>query len=263
MNEQRRIPWWLTGIGIIVAIWLIAPVLIVVPLSFTGKESFEFPPSTWSLMNYERFFTDPSWRDGLVNSIVLGLVVAAVAVVLGTLASFAIVRGHFPGKGLVNALVLSPMIAPGIVVAVAVFGVFLGWKLAGTFTGFVLAHTMLAVPFVVVTVSTSLNGFDRNLERAAASLGANPVEVFFKVTLPLIMPGVASGALFAFVTSFDEVVIALYLKSPTYFTLPTKMYTSVTSEVDPTIAAASTVILVLTTMAILLPTFLRRKKSNA
>lgn len=261
MNEHRKVPLWLKAVGVVVAIWLIAPVLIVVPLSFTGKESFEFPPSTWSLVNYQTFFTDPSWRDGLVNSLVLAVVVALIAVVLGTLAAFGIVRGRFPGKGVVNGLVLAPMIAPGIVVAVAVFGVFLGWRLAGTFQGFVLAHTMLAVPFVVVTVSTSLNGFDRTLDLAGASLGASPVTVFRRVTLPLIMPGVLSGALFAFVTSFDEVVIALYLKSPTYFTLPTKMYTSVTSEVDPTIAAASTVILVVTTTLILLPTFLRRKRN--
>ena len=185
---------------------------------------------------------------------------AIVAVILGTLAAFGLVRGRFPGKGLVNALVLAPMIAPGIVVAVAVFGVFLGWRLAGTWIGFLLAHAMLAVPFVVVSVSTSLSSFDRTLERAAASLGASAVTTFRRVTLPLIIPGVASGALFAFVTSFDEVVIALYLKSPTLYTLPTKMYTSVTSEVDPTIAAASTVILVVTTTLILLPTFLRRNR---
>lgn len=260
MSDTRRIPIWLMGIGVVVAVWLIAPVLIVIPLSFTGKDSFEFPPTTWSLDYYQTFFTDPAWRNGLVTSLILGVVVAIVAVILGTLAAFGLVRGRFPGKGVVNALVLAPMIAPGIVVAVAVFGVFLGWRLAGTWPGFLLAHTMLAVPFVVVTVSTSLSSFDRTLERAAASLGASALTTFRRVTLPLIVPGVASGALFAFVTSFDEVVIALYLKSPTLYTLPTKMYTSVTSEVDPTIAAASTVILVVTTTLILLPTFLRRNR---
>jgi len=263
MNDVRRPPMWLKAIGVIVAVWLAAPVLIVIPLSFTGRDSFQFPPQTWSLKYYEKFFTDPTWRDALFTSLTLGLAVAALAVIIGTLAAFGLVRGSFPGLGLINALVLTPMILPGIVVAVAIFGVFLTWRLNGTFLGFLLAHTAIAVPFVVVTVSTSLRSFDRTLELAAASLGAGLITRLRRITLPLILPGVLAGALFAFVTSFDEVVIALYLQSPTYRTLPVKMYSSVTSEVDPTIAAASSVILVATTAVILSATFMRRSRHAA
>ena len=184
-----------------------------------------------------------------------------LATVLGTAASVALVRGRFPGKSFVNGLLLAPMIVPVIVVAVATFGTFLRWQLVGTFTGFLLAHTVLALPFVVVTVSSALRTFDDRLELAAASLGAGPLTRLRRVTLPLVLPGVLSGAVFAFVTSFDEVVVALYLQAPQMRTLPVRMYTSVTSEIDPTIAAASTLILVVTTLLILLPQLIRRGES--
>ena len=263
MNDTRRVAWWLKLISLVVAIWLVAPVLIVIPISFTARDSFQFPPSSWSLKYYENFFTDPTWRDALVMSLILAVVVAILATILGTMAAFGLVRGNFRGKGLINGLVLAPMILPGIVVAVAVFGVFLSWRLTGSFVGFLLAHTMIAVPFVVVTVSTALAGFDRNLERAAASLGASWWTRVRRIILPLILPGVLSGALFAFVTSFDEVVISLYLQSPTLRTLPVKMYSSVSGETDPTIAAASTVILVITTAIILSATLFRRRRDAA
>lgn len=257
----RKPPLWLIAVGAFVAMWLVLPVLIVIPLSFTGADSFQFPPNSWSLDYYVNFFTDRRWREAFVSSLILAVVVAIVATFLGTLAAFGIVRGDFPGKSLVNGFLLTPIIAPGIVIAVAVFGVFLSWRLTGSFLGFVLAHGMLAIPFVVVTVSTSLRGFDRNLERAAASLGAGKLTTFRRITLPAILPGVLTGALFAFVTSFDEVVVALYLQSPTFRTLPVKMYTSVANETDPTIAAASTIILVITTALILLPQLLRRNSN--
>lgn len=255
-----RTPWWLIAVGVVVGVWLIAPVLIVIPLSFTGRDSFQFPPESWSLDYYVNFFTDRRWREALVASVILAVVVAAFSTVLGSLAAFGLVRARFPGKSLVNGFVLAPLVAPGIVVAVAVFGVFLSWRLTGSFVGFVLAHSMLAIPFVVVTVTTSLQSFDRILERAAASLGAGRLTTFFRITLPNILPGVLTGALFAFVTSFDEVVVALYLQSPSFRTLPVKMYSSVSSETDPTIAAASTVILVLTTALILGPQLLKRRR---
>lgn len=258
---ERRIPWWLISIGVVVGAWLIAPVLIVIPLSFAGRDSFQFPPESWSTDYYVNFFTDRRWREALVASLILGVIVAIVATVLGTLAAFGLVRARFRGKGLVNGLVLAPLVAPGIVVAVAVFAVFLSWRLTGSLHGFVLAHSMLAIPFVVVTVTTSLQAFDRVLERAAASLGANRFQTFLRITLPNILPGVLTGALFAFVTSFDEVVVALYLQSPSFRTLPVKMYSSVSSETDPTIAAASTVILVLTTILILTPQLIARRRN--
>ncbi|MGY1874981.1 ABC transporter permease [Nocardia gipuzkoensis] len=245
-----------------VAIWLVAPTLVVVPLSLTDRDSFAFPPKGWSLKYYEIFFTEPSWRNALLTSVQIAFEVTVVATTLGTAAAFALTRSRFKGKSVVNAALMAPMIVPGIVAAVAIFAAFLKWRLVGDPVGFILAHTVLAIPFVVVSVTASLEHFDRDLERAAAALGSGPLTTFRLVTLRLIMPGILSGAVFAFVTSFDEVVVALYLSDPIVRTLPVQMYTSSTSETDPTIAAASTVILSATTALVLLPQLFRRVKDD-
>lgn len=258
LDTDRRLSWFTKVMVVLVGVYLVIPTMIVIPLSFTDRASFAFPPQGWSLRYYKTFLTEPVWRDALLTSVKLGVVVMVLATLLGSAAAVALVRGRFPGKSLVNGLLLAPMIVPVIVIAVAVFGVFLRWQLVGSFTGFVLAHTVLAVPFVIVTVSSALRTFDDRLELAAASLGAPPLTRLRRVTLPLVLPGVLSGAVFAFVTSFDEVVVALYLQSPDMRTLPVRMYTSVTSETDPTIAAASTLVLVVTTLLILLPQLIRR-----
>lgn len=257
-DSGRGISPALRVVVVVVGAYLVAPTLIVLPLSFTDRPSFVFPPKGWSLQYYEDFFTQAVWRDALLTSLKLGVSVAVLATVLGSAAAFGIVRGKFPGKAVVNGMLLAPMIVPGIIVAVAVFAMFLRWQLVGTFTGFLVAHTVLALPFVVVTVSASLHTFDRRLELAAASMGAGPLTRLRRITIPLVLPGILSGAVFAFVTSFDEVVVALYIQSPTMRTLPIRMFTSVTSETDPTIAAASSVILVVTTLLILVPQLLRR-----
>ena len=258
LDTEGRLSWFTKIMVALVALYLVIPTLIVVPLSFTDRASFVFPPQGWSLQYYEAFLTEPVWRDALLASAKLAVAVMVLATVLGSAAAVALVRGRFPGKSVVNGLLLAPMIVPGIIVAVATFGAFLRWQLVGTFTGYLLAHTALALPFVVVTVSSALRTFDDRLELAAASLGAPPLTSIRRVTLPLVMPGVLSGAVFAFVTSFDEVVVALYLQSPDMRTLPVRMYTSVTSETDPTIAAASSVVLLVTTLLILLPQLVRR-----
>lgn len=258
LETDRRLSWFTKVMVLLVGFYLITPTLIVIPLSFTDRASFDFPPKGWSLHYYQDFLTNPVWRDALFTSLKLGVAVMLLATVLGTAASVALVRGRFPGKSFVNGLLLAPMIVPVIVVAVATFGTFLRWQLVGTFIGFLLAHTVLALPFVVVTVSSALRTFDMRLELAAASLGASQLTRLRRVTLPLVLPGVLSGAVFAFVTSFDEVVIALYIQSPQMRTLPVQMYTSVTSETDPTIAAASSLILVVTTLLILVPQLIGR-----
>lgn len=258
LDTDRRLSWFTKVMVVFVGVYLVIPTLIVIPLSFTDRASFAFPPQGWSLRYYRTFLTEPVWRDALLTSVKLGLVVMVLATVLGSAAAVALVRGRFRGKSLINGLLLAPMIVPVIVIAVAIFGVFLRWQLVGSFTGFLLAHTVLALPFVIVTVSSALRTFDDRLELAAASLGAPPLTRLRRVTLPLVLPGVLSGAVFAFVTSFDEVVVALYLQSPDMRTLPVRMYTSVTSETDPTIAAASTLVLVVTTLLILLPQVVRR-----
>jgi putative spermidine/putrescine transport system permease protein len=237
---------------VLVAVWLVAPSLIVIPLSFTNRPSFNFPPSGWSTTWYANFFSDSTWILALQASIRVGLLVTLVATICGTAAAVALSRTRFVGDQGVRALLLSPMIVPVIVVSIGTYAIYLRLNLLGTTTGFVLAHSVLALPFVIIPVSASLQGFDRRLEDAAAICGANRWATFRTVTLPLVAPGVMSGALFAFATSFDEVVVSLFIQSPYLQTLPVRMYSSVTRDTDPTIAAAATLILALTTVLTIL-----------
>jgi putative spermidine/putrescine transport system permease protein len=231
----------------LVGVWLVAPALVVVPLSFTDKPTLVFPPTGWSTQWYSNFFDDPSWTDALFASIRVGVLVAIVATVAGTAAAVGLSRTGRRGQGLLRGVLLAPMIVPVIIVGVGIYAVFLQLKLLGTTFGFVVAHSVLALPFVIIPVTASLQGFDRRLEDAAAICGAGRWTTFRQVTLPLVAPGVLSGALFAFVTSFDELVLSLFIQSPYLQTLPVKMYSSITRDTDPTIAAAATLILALTT----------------
>jgi putative spermidine/putrescine transport system permease protein len=243
--------WRLRIFTALVVIWLVVPVLVVVPLSFTGEQSFVFPPPSWSTRWYTNLFEDDAWRESLFTSLRIAVYVVVCACVVGTAAALSLDRVRFRFKGVLQGLLLAPMIIPIVIVAVGIYSVFLPRSLTGTDLGFVLAHTMLALPFVIVSVSISLAGFDRRLEDAAASLGASPLVTFLRVTLPNILPGVAAGAIFAFITSFDELVVALFLSSPVKRTLPIEMYTTL-ETIDPTIAAASTVLLAATTAVTLL-----------
>ncbi len=253
------------GIGlrvwaILVGIVLFAPLAVVVPLSFASTRSFKFPTDGFSLQWYGHFFTDEAWLRGLWNSVWIGLVVAVVCTILGTLAAMGIRLLPTRIGGIVQGLLLAPLIIPGIVSAVAIYSVFLKWKLSGNPLGFILAHAVLAIPFVVVTVNASLASYDYTLDRAAASLGAGRLRTFLRVKLPVIAPGVGAGALFAFVTSFDEVVAAMFLQSPKIRTLPVEMFVSVTNEVDPTIAVVSTLILAVTSAVVLVPALTRSRR---
>jgi putative spermidine/putrescine transport system permease protein len=253
--------WGLRIVVTLVGVMLLAPTLVVIPTSFSGGQAFEFPPKSWSWRWYGEFFGSGAWMSSLVTSLKIGLLVAVVATVLGVAAALGLDRSRFFGRGSLRALVMAPMIMPGIVVAIAVYAVFLRWQLNGTVIGFVLAHTVLALPFVVTSVSTSLAGYDRTVEIASASLGAPTLTTFRRITVPLLAPGVLSGFVFAFVTSFDEVVVALFLQTPDIRTLPVQMYDSITLEIDPTIAAASSLIVVVTTIILLIPQFARRQRS--
>ncbi|MEU6610248.1 ABC transporter permease [Streptomyces shenzhenensis] len=249
---------WVAGAVVL----LLAPTLVVIPMSFTSGSTFAFPPKGWSLRWYQEFFTSSEWMSSLVTSLQVGLLVAVLATALGVAAAFGLDRTRFRGRGIIRSLMMAPMIMPGIVVAIAVYAVFLRWQLNGTLAGFVVAHTMLAVPFVITTVTTSLSGYDRTVETAAASLGAGPLTVFRRITLPLLLPGVLSGFVFAFVTSLDEVVVALFLQTPQIRTLPVQMYQSITLQIDPTTAAASSLIVVATTLVLMLPQLVRRRSES-
>ena len=243
-NEVRPLTKVLLSIlTVLIAIWLIAPMLIVFPISFSGDASFQFPPRSWSTRWYESFFTNSQWTDALGNSAVIGILVAVIATVLGTIAALAINRSTSRLARTAQTLMLTPMIVPPIIAGAGIYTFFLNADLVGTIFGFVMVHVTLALPLVVIAVNASLSGYDRTLELAAASLGANRLKTFFTVTVPLIAPGLLAGAVFAFVTSFDEVIIAQFMVSPSLTTLPIMMYTSVTRTTDPTIAAASALVL--------------------
>lgn len=258
--REGGLGWGLRVMVVLVGALLLAPTVVVIPMSFSGGQTFEFPPKSWSARWYQEFFASPEWMAALLNSLQIAVLVAVVATVLGVAAAFGLDRVRFAGRGALRSLIMAPMIMPGIVVAVAIYAVFLRWQLNGTIIGFVLAHTVLALPFVVVSVSTSLANYDRTVETAASSLGATPFTTFLRITVPIIAPGVLSGFVFAFVTSLDEVVVALFLQTPDIRTLPVQMYDAITLEIDPTIAAASSMIVVVTSIVLLLPQLVRRKR---
>jgi putative spermidine/putrescine transport system permease protein len=245
--------------SVIVGIILIAPVLVVIPLSFAPNRSFQFPPAGFSLRWYENIFTNRAWSSALMDSLIVAILVTIVATTIGTLAAIAI-RWVPRGSSILRAFLLSPMVMPGIIAAVAMYSFFLQWKLNNSLAGFVLGHTVLAIPFVVIAVEANLHSYDRNHNRAAATLGSTPIGTFFRVTLPQIVPGVLSGAGFAFITSFDEVVLAIFIQGPSIKTLPVQMWNSVRQETDPTMSAVASLLVVIATVIILLVSVSRSKK---
>lgn len=248
---SRHFPRVLLGlVCVLVAIWLLAPTLIVVPISFAEKKSLAYPPQGFSTKWYVNFFTNPQWYGSLLVSLRIALIVSALATLIGTLAAIGLEKMANRTAGLIRVILITPMIVPGVVLAVGIYAVYLDAHLVGTWTGYVLAHTLLALPFVVIAVGANLAVFDARLETAAASLGAGRLETFRTVTLPLIMPGILSGALFAFVTSFDEVIISLFITSPTLRTLPVQIFSSITRDADPTVAAEGTLAFIVTTLLI-------------
>jgi putative spermidine/putrescine transport system permease protein len=256
------VPWWLGLIGVVVALYFILPTLVVIPLSFSADQSFQFPPTEFSLRWYQNFFTNPAWLQSLANSLLVAILAALLATVVGTAAAVGLNRLTGRLAGFARTLLMVSMVTPAIVVAVAIYITFLQWHLTGSLGGYVLAHAAIGVPFVLVAVTSALGGFDPKLLRASASLGASPVRSFIRVTMPLISRGILSGAIFAFVTSFDEVVIALFLRSPTFQTLPVQMYNSVTFELDPTISASSSLVVVVVTAIFLVPQLLGNRKKT-
>jgi putative spermidine/putrescine transport system permease protein len=239
--------------GAIVALILVVPTLIVVPISFAENRSFVFPPTSWSLNWYLALFQNTLWASSLQRSAMIGMRAALLATVCGTAAAIGLVRWrHRRLAGAVRAVMMAPVVIPGIVLAIGIFAAFSVFGLTGTIQGFVIAHAALGLPFVIISVTASLSGVDPLIEKAAASLGATRWGVVRQVTLPLIMPGVLAGALLAFVTSFDEILVSLFIKSPFLETFPIRMYQSVSNDTDPTVAAASTLVLVLTTTIIII-----------
>lgn len=222
--------------------FLIAPILVIIPLSFNESAYFSYPMSGFSLRWYDLVFASPNWQRAILNSFIVGLGSTILATALGTSAALGLSRPAFPIRGLIMPLLISPMIIPIVVVAVGLYLVFAPIGLAGTYVGVVLAHTALGTPFVVITVTATLMAFDRQLTQAAASLGATPLTVFRRITLPLITPGIATGGIFAFATSFDEVIVILFIGGVEQRTIPRQMWTGIRDQINPSILAMATLL---------------------
>ncbi len=257
----------ITGMGLnvlagAVLVFLVAPILTIVPLSFSSGSFFYYPLPGFSLRWYEDFFTSAFWLSSLKNSVIIGVSATVLATALGTLAALGIWRARFPAQALVLAILISPMVVPVIIVAVGVYFAFAPIGLTDGYIGLILAHATLGVPFVVITVLATLSGFDRTLVRAAESLGASQITTFRRVTLPLILPGVASGAVFAFAASFDEVIVVLLMAAPGQRTLPRQMFAGINDNISLTIAAAATMLIAISLLLMIAVSWLQRRSAR-
>jgi len=233
-----------------VTVFLLLPTLVIAPMSIGPDRYLRFPPDGFSLRWYAQYFQDADWINSTLFSLEAAVLATIASTVIGTMLALALVRGRLPGKGLVELLVIGPVIVPHIALAVAMFLIFEQLRLTGTLLGFAMAHTILALPFVVFTVLAALYRFDADLERAALSCGAGPVSTFRHVTLPLIAPGVISAALFAFIISFDEAVVSFFISDLDRKTLPRKMFEDIDYNISPTLAAVATMLTLLTVAAL-------------
>ena len=248
----------LMAVGYAVLAFLLLPTLMVMPMSVGESPYLEFPPTGFTLRWYDAYFSDRGWIEPTLFSFQIAILVALLATALGTMAAMALVRGRVGGRSLIQLLILSPVIAPNIVIAIAMFFFFAELRMIGSLWAFVLGHTVLAVPYVVLTVSAALYRYDADLDLAALSLGAGRVRTFFEVTLPLTLPGILSGAVFAFIISFDEPVISFFVSGARDKTLPRRLFEDVQEAVSPTVAAVATLLTLLSVALLALALLFRR-----
>ncbi|GFE49532.1 hypothetical protein So717_12850 [Roseobacter cerasinus] len=252
-----------------ILVFLITPILVVMPLSFNAQDFFtftpemlRFDPAGYSLKHYEDFFTNSDWQGALANSVKIAPAATFLSVAFGTLAAIGLSQAHVPFRRAIMAILISPMIVPLIISAAGMYFFYSRIGLQGTYTGVVLAHAALGIPFVIITVTATLVGFDNSLTRAAANMGAGPVTTFFRVQMPLILPGVISGGLFAFITSFDEVVVVLFVGSAGQKTLPWQMFTGLREQISPTILAVATILVIISVALLTVVELLRRRSER-
>ena len=250
--------------------FLLAPILVIVPLSFNAEPYFTFTEGmlrldseAYSLRWYRQIVEDDAWTRALVNSLAIGVASTALATALGTLAALGLSSAAMPARRMAMGMLISPMVTPVIISAAGMFFFYSSLGLAQTYPGLILAHAALGTPFVVITVTATLSAFDANLTRAAASLGAGPLRTFRRVQLPLIAPGVLSGALFAFATSFDEVVVVLFMAGVEQRTIPRQMWAGIREQISPTILAVATFLIVFAVLLLFAVEWLRRRSSAA
>jgi putative spermidine/putrescine transport system permease protein len=256
-----KLGWWaLRALCVGVLAFLLLPILVIIPLSFSDSSFLVYPIPSWSLKWYRNLFTSDEWARAARNSFIVAPAATLIATTLGTTAAVGLARTQFPFKGLLMSLLIAPMVVPIVVVGVGTYLFFAPIGLADSYTALIIVHAALGAPFVLTTVLATLQGFNQNLVRASLSLGESPLRTFFRVTLPVIAPGVISGALFAFALSFDEVVVALFLAGPQQLTLPRQMFNGIRENISPTIAAVATMLILFTTGLLLLLEWLRGRR---
>lgn len=254
--------WILSGICALMALFLLLPILFIIALSFGNSRWLIFPPPGWTLKWYGELFADPRWLQAAFTSAKIATIVMVLSVAIGLLASLALVRGRFCGRAVLRGFFLTPMVLPVVIIAVALYAAFLRLGLNGTLMGFVIAHLIVALPFAIITISGALETFDPSIEDAAILCGASPWEARFRVTLPAISHGLFSAAIFSFLISWDEVVLAIFMASPTLQTLPVKVWTTLRQDLTPVIAAASTLLVLLTVVLMIAVALIRKGKSR-
>lgn len=263
--------WFYTfrTICFLIFFFLIFPILVIIPLSFNAQPLFTFTtdmlmlkPSAYSLMHYQDFFSNSDWQRALRNSFRIAPVATVLSVTLGTVAAIGLSSSKMPYRKAVTAILISPMIVPLIISAAGMYFFYSNIGISGTYWAVVLAHAALGTPFVIITITATLAGFDQSLVRAAANLGAGPIRTFFSVQMPLILPGVISGGLFAFITSFDEVVVVKFVGSPAEVTLPWQMFTGLREQISLTILAVATIMVAISICLLITLEILRRRNET-
>ena len=243
---------WLYALAGVVMLFLIVPTLIVIPMSFSASQYLEFPPREWSLRWYANYFNSSSWMQATATSFKAAALTTLVATPLGTMAAYGLFTSRFRAMRVFSIVLITPMIVPVILIAIAVFYVYVKIGLVNSLTGIVLAHSMLAIPLVMMVVTSALKSYDMNQEMVARSLGASRPRAFVMVTLPQIRFAVVTGALLSFLTSFDEVILALFVSGGANSTLTRNMFNALRDQIDPTIAAISTIMVLVTSILLAL-----------
>jgi putative spermidine/putrescine transport system permease protein len=243
----------------LIAAFLLLPIVFIVLLSFGSSQWLVFPPPGWTLKWYGQFFANPQWMDAAMASLKVAVLTTVFALLLGLPTAFALVRGRFAGRDFLYGLFTLPMIVPLVIIAVAVYALFLKLGYTGTLFAFVVSHVIVALPFTVISIINSLKLFDRSIEDAAVICGASRLQAVLKVTFPAIRPGLIAGGLFAFLVSWDEVVLSVMMASPTLQTLPVKMWTTLRQDLTPVIAVASTLLIGLSLAVMLIAALIKRR----
>ncbi|MCB6183023.1 ABC transporter permease [Leeia sp. TBRC 13508] len=252
--------WPLVVICVLVSLFLLLPIVFIAALSFGDSQWLQFPPPGWTLRWYDELFHDSGWVEAFLTSTKIALIVTVLSVVLGLMASLALHKGKFPGKKLLQALFLTPMVLPVVVLAVALYALFLKFNLTGSMLGYVIGHLIIALPFSIITISNSLETFEFALEDAAMICGATPLQVKLKVTIPAIKLGIFAAAIFSFLISWDEVVLSIFMATPGMQTLPVRIWGAMRQDLSPVIAAASTLLIGFTIILMLLAKMVRKGK---